>query len=412
MAPLDTKHAEKEYLARTGSSTWERVKPFSYAGADTLAESAQLLHDFAVAMLTLQPSTDDLILDLGAGGCWCSDLLGRLNRRSVAVDISVDMLRTGRSRPTGVDIRAVAGDLESLPFRSGTFQKAVCLNAIHHVPDIPAALREVARVLTDEGVALFSEPGRGHAQAAVSTAAMRDFGVLEQDILVTEFTRACSDAGFRDIRLKVLSYASPAFDLTMEQWQTWSRLATSKRPVRALEKMGRACAEFLGIGKQGPLFEEALAMSVVRTLCSFMKDHPIVMASKAPAGTPMTPATRRAEIVVEMGSCVAHGGLLPMRATLTNRGSSTWQAASSSGTGHVSLGLQLLDDKARLVARDHHRVPLPRNVAPGGSVSLTFDYPAPDLPGACILKFDLVAEGVTWFEAAGSTTISRRLAVI
>ena len=170
----DTKQAEKDYLARTGSTAWERVKPFSHPGADTLADSASLLHDFAVAMLALAPAPDDLILDLGAGGCWCSDLLRRLNRRSVAIDISLDMLRTGRARPGAGALWAVAGDLEHLPFRSGAFAKAVCLSAIHHVPDIAGALRELARVLRDDGVAVFSEPGKGHAHAPVSAAAVRD----------------------------------------------------------------------------------------------------------------------------------------------------------------------------------------------------------------------------------------------
>ena len=135
MTSGNTKQAEKEYLARTGSSAWEQSKPFSPPGLDTLAESARMLHDFAAAMLALEPAPGDLILDLGAGACWCSDLLGRLNRPAIAVDISWDMLRAGRSRP-GADIRAVTGDLEALPFRSGAFQKAVCLSAVHHVPDI------------------------------------------------------------------------------------------------------------------------------------------------------------------------------------------------------------------------------------------------------------------------------------
>ena len=87
--PPDTKQAEKEYLTRTGSAVWEQTKPFSPPGSDTLNESAGLLHDFAAALLTLQPSPDDLILDLGAGACWCSDLLGRLNRSSIALDISL-----------------------------------------------------------------------------------------------------------------------------------------------------------------------------------------------------------------------------------------------------------------------------------------------------------------------------------
>ena len=206
----DSKQAEKEYLSRLGSSAWEQTKPFSHPGADTLAESAELFHDFAVAMMALQPSPDDLILDIGAGGCWVSDLLGRLNRRSVAVDISFDMLQAGRARPAGERIRAVAGDLEFLPFRTGAFQKAVCLNAIHHVPSIPAAVHEIGRVLTDDGVVVFSEPGRGHAEAAVSTAAMRDFGILEQEVIIPDFARACHEAGFRDVRLKPLSVRDSA----------------------------------------------------------------------------------------------------------------------------------------------------------------------------------------------------------
>src|SRR5688500_4577804 len=112
MPPADTKQAEKEYLSRTGTSEWERVKPFSHAGADTLIESARLLQDFATAMLALRPAPTDLILDLGAGGCWCSDLLRRLNRRAVAVDISWDMLRAGRSRPAGSSLLAAVGDME------------------------------------------------------------------------------------------------------------------------------------------------------------------------------------------------------------------------------------------------------------------------------------------------------------
>ena len=407
----DTKQAEKDYLARTGSSTWERVKPFSPPGTDTLDESAQLLHDFAVALLTLRPAPDDLILDLGAGGCWCSDLLGQLNRQSVAVDISLDMLRAGRSRPGGQSIRAVAGDLESLPFRSGTFQKAVCLSAIHHVPDIPAAVAEIARVLTDDGVALFSEPGRGHADAPVSTAATRNYGVLEQDILIEEFARACRAAGFRDIRVKALTYAVPAFDITPEDWHVWSQLARTKRPTRALGKIARALVELFGLGKHGMLFEETFGMSVVRTLRGAMEDHPILVASKRPQHTDLDGLTLRAEIVAESPHRAAPGGTVPFKVRVTNRGSAVWTAASQSGTGHVRLGVQLLDDQGRLVFRDQHRESFATDVAPGRSATFAFDCPAPSEPGRYALKVDLVVEGVTWFETAGSSTVSRPLEV-
>jgi ubiquinone/menaquinone biosynthesis C-methylase UbiE len=394
-----SKEAEKTYLGLTGSSAWERAKPFSH-----------LLHDFAVAMMALQPAADDLILDLGAGGCWCSDLLRKLHRQSVAVDISLEMLQAGRSRPGGSDIRAVSGDMEALPFRAGTFDKAVCLSAVHHVPDIPAAMREIARVLTADGVALFSEPGVGHAEAAVSMSAMRDFGVLEQDILVPQFVGACRNAGFVDVRIKTLSYAIPAFDLTLEQWQQWTRLARSKRPVRAVQKMVRALAEFAGFGKRGALFEEAFGMSLVRTLRHAMEDHPIILASKVPIGPSLSVPARLAAIVLEMPDRVDVAAAIAINARLTNRGSEKWRAATA-GAGQVRLGIQLLDPNGRLRHRDYHRIDLPADLPPGGSIALSSAFLAPETPGEYMFKFDLVAEGVTWFEAAGSPAVIRKITV-
>jgi len=368
-----------------------------------MEESAHLLHDFSAAMLTLRPSPDDLILDLGAGAGWCSDLLGRLNRTSIAVDLSLDMLRAGRGRP-GVPIRAVAGDMEALPFRSGTFDKALCFSALHHVPNMARAVGEIARVLAPDGVALFSEPGEGHGEAAVSAIATRDFGVLEQDVIVETFIRDCHDAGFEDVRVKPLAYTIPAYDLTLDQWQSWMRLAESTRPRRALAKMGLAIMELFGLGKQGALFEDTFAVSLVRTLRQVVRHHPIVVASKRalPAGPEAD--VWRAEIAVDSPAASARpGSLVTLTARITNRGSAAWHPSSRSGVGHVAVGVQLLDRDGRLLGRDHYRLALPHAVAPGETVAVTCECPAPSEPGVYQFKIDLVAEGVTWFEAAGST---------
>jgi SAM-dependent methyltransferase len=406
---VNTKQAEKEYLARTGSSEWERVKPFSPKGADTLVDSARLLQDFAAAMLALEPKPSDLVLDLGAGGCWCSDLLARLNRRSVAVDISWRMLQTGRSRPGGAELAAVAGDMERLPFRSGAFDMAVCLNALHHVPDMRAGIREIARVLNDRGVAFFSEPGKGHADAAVSAAAMRDFGVLEQEVLIPEFVDACHDAGFHNVRLKSMSYVLPEFDLTPEEWRAWTRAAASKRPTRALAKIGRAIVELFGLGKQGRLFEEAYGITLVRILCGAIEAHPMIVAAKSP---PRGRQLYAADIVLEAGAVQATaGGAAPFRLRVHNRGTAAWRVAGSDHPGLVRLGVQLLDAQQRLTARDHFRVALPSAVAPGTSAVLAFECPLPATAGTYHLKFDLVAEGVTWFEPVGSQALVHGIAV-
>jgi SAM-dependent methyltransferase len=401
VARAQTKQAEKEYLARTGSTAWEQSKPFSPPGLDTLRESVRMLHDFAAAMLALEPEPGDLILDLGAGAGWCSDLLGRLHRPAIALDISWEMLRAGRSRPATL-IRAVAGDMEALPFRTGAFQKAVCIDALHHVPDIPAALSEICRVLDDDGVALFSEPGRGHAEAPVAAAAVRDFGVLEQEILIGPFIRRCREAGFEHVRVKPLLHPIPGFDLTLEQWDSWSRLAGSARPRRALAKLAFALAEMLGLGKRGPLFEEAMAVHMVRTVRQVAEHHPVILAAKRPTET-RAERQWRASIRGPALAPVPRGATAAITVTVTNTGTATWRAQSGSTIGHVRLGLQLLDDQERLIARDYHRVTLPHDVAPGQTVTLSFHCPVPAEPGRYRIKRDLVAEGVTWFETAGST---------
>ena len=94
---VDSKQAEKTYLSRTGGRVWERDKPFPPAGTEMFTESIELLNDFVVAMRLLQPGPDDRILDLGAGGGWCSHLLQRLNRKAVAVDIAHEMLAVNRA---------------------------------------------------------------------------------------------------------------------------------------------------------------------------------------------------------------------------------------------------------------------------------------------------------------------------
>lgn len=407
----DSKSAEKEYLARTGGSAWEREKPFSPAGDDTFDESLGLLHDFSVAATLLQVSSDDLVIDLGAGGGWCSDLLQRLNRRSVAVDISADMLRVARQRPTRTPLTAVAGDFEHLPFVDGAFDKAICLNALHHVPDMPAAVREIARVLSADGMAVFSEPGAGHATRPASLAATRDFGVMEQEVLIEPFMAMCSAAGFKDVRICPISYVIPEFELTLEDWRRWTRLPRVKRPLRAAQKMWRAALEFVGTGKSSVLFEEAFAMRLVRLLQQPVEEHPFILAAKRHV-------PRRAahpyRATIEMQGLPARaitGQPLATAIVVRNDGSARWRAKTDTGVGQVSIGIQLLDNASRVVARDFARARLDADVVPGESRSIRALFNAPTEPGEYLLKIDLVAEGVTWFEPTGSQVETRRLVV-
>jgi hypothetical protein len=263
---------------------------------------------------------------------------------------------------------------------------------------------------TGNGVALFSEPGGARRGAGFSGRHAR-LCVLEQNIVAGRFMQQCHEAGFQDVRVKPFSYAIPDFDLTLQQWEAWSRLASSKRPLRALAKMGRACDELFGIGKRGPLFEEAFAILLVRTLRPLIEHHPIIVASKLPPTRKMTGPRWRAELEAQTTSLTARGGDVSAAVKATNRGTAHWRSSSRSGIGHVALGVQLMDQSARMVSRDYHRVTLPHAVAPGQAVTMAFTFPAPREPGTYVLTFDLVVEGVTWFETTGSTPVSNPLNV-
>jgi ubiquinone/menaquinone biosynthesis C-methylase UbiE len=402
MPTHDTKQSEKDYLRRTASGEWERYKPFSPPGSNTIGDSTSVIQDFAVAIANLPPRPTDRILDVGAGACWCSDWLQRLNCQTVAIDIAHDMLRLGRTRlPRPDATQLVAGDLEDLPFASGTFDKAYCLSAIHHVPDIGRAVAEICRVLKPTGAVIFSEPGVGHADMPGSISAMRDFGVLEQDVVPSDFARTCLAAGFTDVQLKPMSYVLPEFGLSPEDWDRFQALARSKRPSRAIEKIWRGMLELFGLGKKTVLFEEAFAIRLVRLLVRPILDHPVIVARKGDESRSVDRFLARVELLSAPENA-APGSQLLMTVRIVNTGQTAWPSDQRLGTGFVRLGVQLLDQEQRLINRDLHREPLPHPVAPGGECELRFVCPVPIDPGVHHLKLDMVIEGVAWLESRGA----------
>jgi ubiquinone/menaquinone biosynthesis C-methylase UbiE len=408
----DSKQFEKTYLSRTGGSVWEREKPFSPPDDETLDVSLDLLHDFAVAAKLLQPAPGDRIVDLGAGAGWCSDLFQRLNRKSVAVDISLEMLQVSRERNTRLPITAVAGDFERLPFVDGAFDKALCLSALHHVPDMTAGVSEIARVLTSKGVAVFSEPGAGHATMPASVTATQDYGVLEQEVLIEPFIEMCRAAGFVQVHVCPIAYIIPEFELSLDEYRAWRRLPRTKRPFRAAEKMWRAALEFVGAGKKSILFEEAFAMRLVRLFQRPVEEHPFIVAYKSGEGR-RPPSTFHATIEVgPVPSQAGPGEAVTVTVKLTNSGTEPWPARSDSGVGHVRLGIQLQDAGGLAIGRDFGRYALAADVLPGESHTLQATFNAPSAASDYRLKFDMCAEGVTWFEPTGTKVVVRPLRVV
>ena len=358
----------------------------------TARESWNYLFDFAVACELLAPRPDDLVLDFAAGTCWATEMLTRLGVRTVSLDRSVEMMRRGRERLTA-DSRLVfresaafvASRGQSLPFTSGSFDGVLCMNALHHLPSYAVALGEIFRVLKPGGRAVFSEPGTAHASAPHSVFRMREETVIEKSVSLPALHRLAMDAGFT--RMRVVPLRS-------------SGLYTFDYSASAQD-------------------EQALHEIWEDTLKHTQKEHARFVLHKGgerPADTllPAAELTGRlaADIVLlHTAPEVRAGAAFVDRLRVKNTGSVTWRARGRRFGGQTTVGLKVCDERGNVLREDLARTPLPRDVAPEEALDIEMHVVA-DLPaGSYVLRYDMVVEGVTWFEFHGSPCPRRAIQI-
>lgn len=132
----------REQFSRTAESY---VHSPGFAQGDDLKEAARLL----------QPTQDDILLDVACGGGHTALFFAPMVRSVVASDLAMQMLKRAQefiSEEGGVEnVTFREADAEDLPFPAGAFTILTCRIAPHHFPDVPRALAEFHRVLRRGG---------------------------------------------------------------------------------------------------------------------------------------------------------------------------------------------------------------------------------------------------------------------
>jgi hypothetical protein len=165
-----------------------------------------------------------------------------------------------------------------------------------------------------------------------------------------------------------------------------------------MQKMWRSVLELFGLGKGDLLFEEAFVIRLARELEPIVETHPIMTAHCSPWVRPAQVVDKVTIELVDAPARARAASTVLVQIRLTNAGSTTWNEAS----GEIRLGVQLANAENHVIDRDYVRHPLPEFVRPGQQCEVDVPISLPHASGPCRLKFDLVREGVHWFEREGS----------
>jgi SAM-dependent methyltransferase len=132
---------------------------------DDLGQNSWLTADewqSGIASLALRPGSTVLDVACGSGG---PDLyLARTTgARVVGIDVNAHAIETANERARRAGLAALARFEQAdaarpLPFEDATFDAVVCIDAINHLADRSAVLREWHRVLRPGGSILFTDP--------------------------------------------------------------------------------------------------------------------------------------------------------------------------------------------------------------------------------------------------------------
>ena len=366
-----------EYFQRLKHPELTLTKPFG-----NVVHAPAMLENLGALIGGLQLARAMTVLDFGAGTCWLSRLIAQLNCAVICCDPSAFALDLGRRffeehPPMGIEIlpaRFLLFDGHRIDLPDQSVDRIICFDAFHHVPNQAEVIREFGRVLRMGGMAGFSEPGRYHSHSPDAQTDMREFGVLENDINLNEIFALAEASGFTGLSVRVQN----DLEISLEQYNALLDPADPNIELRTTA--------------WGRMHDTMVNRSVF-----FLRKGETRLDSRSPVGLAH-------EMRVEQATVTGDAGWpITLTFTITNTGQAHWIDQAIEIYGVVRLACHLRAN-GRMIDAEYFRGGLPKAVAPGETIQMTVGVRAPDeRPSEMV--FDMVAEGVTWFEEKGSRPV-------
>lgn len=179
-------------------------KPFYHP-----ADSAALVSNLGQLLEGARLEAGMEVLDFAAGSCWLSKILVELGCRVTSSDVSAKALAIGkRLLERFPPIQAACGlpaflpyDGKRLDLAAASMDRIIVNDSFHHVTNTAEVLQDFFRILKPGGLVALSEPGRFHSRSEASQSEMRDFNVVENDLVLEDIWAQAKEAGFWKIEI-------------------------------------------------------------------------------------------------------------------------------------------------------------------------------------------------------------------
>jgi len=149
----ETVSNRKPRSEQKGSAGWAEPR-LAFCHNSEKTSKIQRIKELEWAAKGLKRSLGGLTLDIGGGKGYVGSLLEELGCNTIGLDIKPSFVK----HMVKLGLPAVLADARKLPLRSSVFDQVTCFEMIEHVEKPEEVLKEIKRVLKDNGLAVLTTP--------------------------------------------------------------------------------------------------------------------------------------------------------------------------------------------------------------------------------------------------------------